>query len=130
MRQDEAFLADIVEHPDDDAPRLVYADWLEDHGDPERAEFIRTQCELEPIRDRYEIARAPELHSREEELLRKHRKIVWFIMTILAAVMAPGDIVTSMLALLIPLVFLYEFGIWLALWSEKKRAPRERQEAA
>ena len=60
-------------------------------------------------------------------LLRKHRKIVWFIMTILAAVMAPGDIVTSMLALLIPLVFLYEFGIWLAEFGEKKRFDARRR---
>jgi uncharacterized protein (TIGR02996 family) len=44
--EEEAFLADVVEHPDDDTPRLVYADWLEDHGDADRAEFIRVQCEL------------------------------------------------------------------------------------
>ena len=24
-----AFLEDILEHPEDDAPRLIYADWLE-----------------------------------------------------------------------------------------------------
>jgi uncharacterized protein (TIGR02996 family) len=35
----------ILENPDDDAPRLVYADWLEEQGDP-LAEFIRLQCEL------------------------------------------------------------------------------------
>lgn len=46
MTPAEAFLADIIEHPDDDAPRLIYADWLEDHGDASRAEFIRVQCEL------------------------------------------------------------------------------------
>jgi uncharacterized protein (TIGR02996 family) len=46
MMGDEGFLADIREHPDDDAPRLVYSDWLEDNGDPERAEFIRLQCRL------------------------------------------------------------------------------------
>ncbi len=42
----ENFLADIIEHPDDDTPRLIYADWLEDHGEPERGEFIRVQCEM------------------------------------------------------------------------------------
>lgn len=42
----DAFLADIIEHPDDDAPRLIYADWLDDNGDPARAEFIRTQVAL------------------------------------------------------------------------------------
>jgi uncharacterized protein (TIGR02996 family) len=53
----------VAETPYDDAPRLVCADWLEEHGDPDRAEFIRVQCELEPMRGRYDIARAAELHE-------------------------------------------------------------------
>jgi uncharacterized protein (TIGR02996 family) len=28
MTENEAFLQAIIEDPDDDAPRLVYADWL------------------------------------------------------------------------------------------------------
>src|SRR5260370_37026404 len=40
------FLRAIDENPDDDGPRLVYADWLEEHGDTARAEVIRVQCEL------------------------------------------------------------------------------------
>jgi uncharacterized protein (TIGR02996 family) len=39
----------VLDSPEDDAPRLVYADWLEDRGDPDslaRAEFIRVQIEL------------------------------------------------------------------------------------
>ncbi|MEK6235193.1 MAG: TIGR02996 domain-containing protein [Planctomycetales bacterium] len=40
----ERFLADITAHPDDDAPKLVYADWLEERGD-KRAEFIRLVVE-------------------------------------------------------------------------------------
>lgn len=55
------------------------------------------------------------------DFLRKQRKIVYFVMAIVAAVIAPGDVVTSMLALLIPLLLLYEFGIWLAQWGEKRR---------
>ncbi|WP_439625976.1 TIGR02996 domain-containing protein [Gemmata sp.] len=44
---DEAgFLAAICAAPDDDTPRLVYADWLQERGDEARAEFIRVQCEL------------------------------------------------------------------------------------
>jgi uncharacterized protein (TIGR02996 family) len=35
----------ILDAPHDDAPRLVYADWLDEHGRPERAEFIRVQCQ-------------------------------------------------------------------------------------
>ena len=38
---DRPFLAAILDAPDDDAPRLVYADWLDERGDSERAEFIR-----------------------------------------------------------------------------------------
>ena len=41
----EPFLQAICEHPADDAPRLVYADWLEENGDPERAAFIRVQID-------------------------------------------------------------------------------------
>jgi uncharacterized protein (TIGR02996 family) len=37
----QAFLDDIVAHPEDVGPRLVYADWLEDQGDAELAAFIR-----------------------------------------------------------------------------------------
>jgi uncharacterized protein (TIGR02996 family) len=44
MTHDEAFVQAIREAPEDDAPRLIYADWLEEYGRPERAEFIRVQC--------------------------------------------------------------------------------------
>src|SRR6187402_2898783 len=44
--QEQGFLADIVANPADDTPRLVFADWLEDHGQTHRAEFIRLQCRL------------------------------------------------------------------------------------
>jgi uncharacterized protein (TIGR02996 family) len=40
----DALLEDIRRHPDDDGPRLVYADWIEENGEPDRAEFIRLQC--------------------------------------------------------------------------------------
>jgi uncharacterized protein (TIGR02996 family) len=46
MADHTGFLADIIEHPDDDTPRLIYADWLEEHGDAARANFIRAQCHL------------------------------------------------------------------------------------
>src|SRR5262249_53807530 len=43
---DDALLRAVLAAPDDDAPRLVYADWLEERGDPARAAFIRVQVEL------------------------------------------------------------------------------------
>jgi uncharacterized protein (TIGR02996 family) len=44
-RIEQGLLADIIDNPDDDTPRLVYADWMEEKGDPARAELIRTQIE-------------------------------------------------------------------------------------
>jgi uncharacterized protein (TIGR02996 family) len=41
-----AFLAAIIAEPDEDTPRLVAADFLEENGDPERAAFIRAQVGL------------------------------------------------------------------------------------
>ncbi len=40
----EPFLAAINADLDDDTPRLVFADWLQENGDEPRAEFIRIQC--------------------------------------------------------------------------------------
>ncbi|MCE9568304.1 MAG: TIGR02996 domain-containing protein [Planctomycetes bacterium] len=40
----EPFLDAICDNIDDDTPRLVFADWLQENGDDARAEFIRIQC--------------------------------------------------------------------------------------
>ena len=37
------FLAQILATPDDDSLRLVYADWLEEQGNLDRAQFIRAR---------------------------------------------------------------------------------------
>lgn len=41
----EAFLQRIRAYPDDDAQRLIFADWLDEQGDP-RGRFIRVQLAL------------------------------------------------------------------------------------
>src|SRR5579884_1340778 len=66
MTPDDSFLVAILAAPDDDAPRLVYADHLEERGDP-RGEFIRVQCEL---------ARLPEGDRRRKDLERKERVLL------------------------------------------------------
>jgi uncharacterized protein (TIGR02996 family) len=48
MNDRRAFLDQVLADPDDDAARLIYADFLEEIGDP-RGEFIRLQCELAEI---------------------------------------------------------------------------------
>ncbi len=46
MDDASALLDAIVHDPDDDLPRLAYADWCEENGLDARAEFIRVQLEL------------------------------------------------------------------------------------
>src|SRR5262245_59312414 len=74
ITEGEALLRAIREEPGEDAHRLVYADWLEEHGGeegPARAELIRFQCRLARL--------APgdpergELERRERRLLKEHR---------------------------------------------------------
>jgi uncharacterized protein (TIGR02996 family) len=43
---DPYLLRAVLADPADDDTRMVAADWLEEHGDPARAEFIRVQVEL------------------------------------------------------------------------------------
>jgi uncharacterized protein (TIGR02996 family) len=71
MALEEAFLRDVIGSPDD-TPRRVYADWLEENGQPDRAEFIRTQCELAGLDDT-DDRRWP-LAARERQLLWLHGK--------------------------------------------------------
>lgn len=47
MNERDALMRAICENPDDDTPRLVFADWLQEHGEDDRAEFIRAQVRLE-----------------------------------------------------------------------------------
>ena len=73
MSEYSAFLRAIRAAPDDDAPRLALADWLDEHDQPERAEFVRVQVELDPTRDQLALPRVRELRAREAELLAEHR---------------------------------------------------------
>jgi uncharacterized protein (TIGR02996 family) len=70
MNDHEPFLQAIIAEPEDDAPRLVYSDWLEERGHP-RAEFIRVQCAL--ARGEGTSRLRAEWREREEELLAAHR---------------------------------------------------------
>jgi uncharacterized protein (TIGR02996 family) len=49
-RTEEALMAAVIADPEDDLPRLAYADFCGEHGDDARAELIRVQLEMEPVR--------------------------------------------------------------------------------
>jgi uncharacterized protein (TIGR02996 family) len=48
MNEERAFLQATLENPDDDALRLVFADWLEERGES-RGEILRIMTELEVL---------------------------------------------------------------------------------
>ena len=75
MPDDPAFVRTIAASPEDDAPRLVYADVLDETGDPAkvaRAEFIRVQ--IEKARLVPETPRWNELWHRDTALLEWARR--------------------------------------------------------
>jgi uncharacterized protein (TIGR02996 family) len=64
-----ALEAAVIAHAEDDTPRLVYADWLDENGDPDRAAFIRRQVEFarlpewDPVRLRAECLDYGNVHG-------------------------------------------------------------------
>jgi uncharacterized protein (TIGR02996 family) len=72
MSQAESFIRAILEQPDEDATCLVYADWLDDHGEPDRADLVRTQVELARLGP--DDPRREDLSRRERELREAHRE--------------------------------------------------------
>jgi len=50
----------------------------------------------------------------EIETLKTFRRYVYFGIAVLAAVITPGDVITATVLLMVPLIGLYELGVWLA----------------
>jgi uncharacterized protein (TIGR02996 family) len=71
MNERAAILRAVCEDIAADAPRLVYADWLDDHGRSARAEFVRTQVERARLPGT--SPRRVGLFRREQELEAAHR---------------------------------------------------------
>jgi uncharacterized protein (TIGR02996 family) len=75
MSDEDTFVHNILNNPEDDTTRLVFADWLEEHDQVAHAELIRIQCELARLskrsREPKEKARREKLVAREKELLRQ-----------------------------------------------------------
>ena len=71
MTDGDALRRAVVADPDDDTPRLIYADWLDEHGDPDRAAFIRAQVEAARAEPFGPSARAAA--DQADRLLTRHR---------------------------------------------------------
>ncbi|MGE3805236.1 MAG: TIGR02996 domain-containing protein [Gemmataceae bacterium] len=71
MTSHDDFYRAVLEAPEDDVPRLVFADWLDEHGETDRADFIRVQIELQQLDET--APRHRELKKRERSLIRKYK---------------------------------------------------------
>ena len=69
LKEQEPFLAEIRENPDDPAVYAVFADWLLEKGDP-RGEFMSVQLQLED--GSIKAADRKKLQKQEQALLKDH----------------------------------------------------------
>lgn len=67
MAERDELLTAVIASPDSDQPRHAFADWCEESGDSERADFIRLQCSLHG--DSLSPGEREALERREEKLL-------------------------------------------------------------
>jgi uncharacterized protein (TIGR02996 family) len=67
---EQPFLDAIFARYHDDGPRFIYADFLDDAGDPDRAELVRVQVALARMAEDH--PRRKELTTRQGELLGAH----------------------------------------------------------
>lgn len=82
MTEREAFIEAIAADPNDDTVRLAFADWLQEHGEEDRAEFVRLSYALaagsQQVEDLNQIpAELQRIRKRILDLLRT-RGPAWF----------------------------------------------------
>jgi uncharacterized protein (TIGR02996 family) len=91
MTDEDALIAAILDEEPADLPRLAYADWLEERGDLERAEYLR--LEVARLRD-------PALFSSRElwqarsrwTMLRYHHVDPWWVLRLERHLVIPADL--------------------------------------
>jgi uncharacterized protein (TIGR02996 family) len=72
MSDETALLRAIAAHPDEDTPRLAFADYVEERGNPDRAAFIRGQIELARLKK--DSLKRREIAFRCRQLLDAHEE--------------------------------------------------------
>ncbi|MBY0457601.1 MAG: TIGR02996 domain-containing protein [Gemmataceae bacterium] len=71
MTDRDALLAAILAQPEEDTPRLMFADWLQENGEVDRGQFVRLQVEAGQAEGFSPQARA--LDAQARALLERHR---------------------------------------------------------
>ena len=102
--QEKTLLQAVADDVDNDEPRLAYSDWLDENGDPDRAQFIRVQIDLGPYwymgpywykprrLGRSEAARKAALVRKQKHLLKSNFKRWTAHLTKLNLTHTPGEV--------------------------------------
>ncbi|MCS7269618.1 MAG: TIGR02996 domain-containing protein [Gemmataceae bacterium] len=72
MKELDLLLTAIMAAPQDDLPRLLYADWLQENGQVERAWFVRVQLQL--ARHRPDHPEWPTWEQQQRQLLERYEQ--------------------------------------------------------
>jgi uncharacterized protein (TIGR02996 family) len=67
-----AFLRAIRESPDDDGPRLGYADWMEERGAEYLGEFVKTHCQYSRLKQGNRFVGSLDIRDRAVLLFGRH----------------------------------------------------------
>ena len=102
MSLEKGFLDAILREPGEPTHRLVYADWLEEQGDAERAEFVRAQCALARLDD---DDRRPALEQSERDLWKEYRAHVLGFLQLKRPLRVAIDASNGMAGKMVPQVF-------------------------
>src|SRR5262245_59586488 len=76
MADEESFLVAIKAAPADDAPRLIYADWLDENGRNQQAELIRVECQFRSTKVRLDSLLKTTHHDWLARVFPKYKLIV------------------------------------------------------
>ncbi len=70
----QALQQGIVDNPNDDLARTAYADWYEENGQAERAEFIRLQIRMEKLKNLMTLTPS---QKKEFNTMKMHERELW-----------------------------------------------------
>jgi uncharacterized protein (TIGR02996 family) len=104
-------MEDVLANPKDDTPRLVAADWWEEHGEPERALLVRLQLPQSPLRREHRHLNATNAHA----LLTRHSRLCHGLMGHLWVASIREVIGTKVTALYIRASG-QRAGMWTIVW--------------
>lgn len=94
--EEEAFIATIGDARDEITPRLVYADWLDEHDEATRAEYLRVASTIAQLSesDRSLETLCRQLRLLAEQIPRSWRDRVGFEYRVLLDWFDPGELIT------------------------------------